>query len=318
VLATVRDSSGNAIPGTTVRFSVTGANVASGSQTTNGGGQATFCYTGTATGADAIHAYADTNGDTTQASGEPFDDATKTWTSGAPATVTLSPEAATNTVGTEHCVTASVQDEFGNPSPNVAVRFSVTFEDSELSRVGSVTTDASGQATFCYPGSELPGSDAIAAFADMDGDHVRGAGEPGATAEKTWVLPATTLLCEIKIPNSSWIFTANHDRASFFGDVRSLANGGTQGQMEYFDEGPLQRMRVRSINVQAIVCDGSTAASIYGQATIDGAGSVAYRIKVKDLGKPAKAGDTYGILLANEYGSGEQPLESGNVQIRRN
>ena len=231
--------------------------------------------------------------------------------------LTLSPATSTNVVETPHCVTATVQDEFGTAEPGLTVHFSVTFEDSELSRVGSATTDATGQATFCYPGSELPGSDAIVAFADMDGDRVRTEGEPQATAVKTWVLPATTPRCEIKMTNSSWIFATNGDRASFGGDVRSFADGSTQGQTEYFDEGPRQRMKVRSINVQAIVCDGSTAATIYGQATIDGAGSVAYRIKVKDLGKPGKAGDTYGILLAGLYISGEQPLQAGNVQIRR-
>lgn len=236
---------------------------------------------------------------------------------GTPSTLTLTPATGTNVVGTQHCVTATVQDEFGNPSPNVTVRFSVTFNDSELSRVGTVTTDATGHAAFCYPGSEVPGSDAILAFADTDGDHVQDPDELSATAQKTWVPPPTTPLCDIKIANNSWIFTANHDKATFGGSARSLADGSTQGQQDYQDEGPLQRLKVRSIRVQAVVCTGSTEASIYGQATIDGAGSFAYRIDVKDLAKPGKGADTYRIILANEYGSGEQTLQGGNVQIDR-
>ncbi len=73
------------MPGVTVRFSVptavaTHATPASGSDTTDASGQATFCYSASLPGEDAIHAFADTNGNTMQDAGEPFDDATKTWT----------------------------------------------------------------------------------------------------------------------------------------------------------------------------------------------------------------------------------------------
>src|SRR5439155_23474532 len=43
----------------------------------------------------------------------------------APASLTLSPAVATNTVGTQHCVTATVKDASGNPTPGITVRFSV-------------------------------------------------------------------------------------------------------------------------------------------------------------------------------------------------
>jgi hypothetical protein len=69
----------------TVRFSVptavaTHASPSSGSVTTNSNGQAIFCYSASLAGEDAIQAFADTDNDTTQDAGEPFDDATKTWT----------------------------------------------------------------------------------------------------------------------------------------------------------------------------------------------------------------------------------------------
>ena len=186
-----------------------------------------------------------------------------------------------------------------------------------MSSSGSGTTDPNGQATFCYTGPALPGSDAIMAFADTDQDGAQGAGEPSGAAEKTWALPATTPLCEIKITNGGSIIASNGDRALFSGNAKSLANASTQGLEEYQDPGPAQRLKVRSINVLAVVCGGSTTATIYGQATIDGAGSFSYRIKVKDLAKPGKGVDTYGILLSNGYNSGEQPLQGGNVQIQR-
>ena len=57
-----------------------------------------------------------------------------------------------------------------------------------------------------------------------------------------------------------------------------------------------------------------TQASIFGQASSNGAGSFDFRIDVKDLGVPGR-NDTYRIRLSNGYDSGEQTLEGGNIQI---
>src|SRR5205823_6621183 len=115
VTTTVRDAAGNSVQGVTVRFSVTGANSTSGSQKTDASGQAASCYTGTNAGQDSITAFADTNNNGTQDSGEPGSTATKPWAvTGAIATVTLAPNAATNPVNSQHCVTATVRDAFGN------------------------------------------------------------------------------------------------------------------------------------------------------------------------------------------------------------
>jgi hypothetical protein len=80
VTATVTNAAGGPVANVMVRFSVTGSVTTSGSQTTDTNGEAEFCYTGPAfPGADAIHAYADTDNDSTQDTDEPFDDAEKTW-----------------------------------------------------------------------------------------------------------------------------------------------------------------------------------------------------------------------------------------------
>jgi hypothetical protein len=55
-------------------------------------------------------------------------------------------------------------------------------------------------------------------------------------------------------------------------------------------------------------------ASIFGTATIDGAGSFVFRIDVVDLGEPG-TNDRYRLRLSNGYDSGNQQLEGGNVQI---
>jgi hypothetical protein len=97
VTATVRDATGNPVLNVTVRFRVQGApagNTASGSQTTNTGGQATFCYQGPALApsTDVITAFADTNDNSVQDLGEPFDVAQKSWvpTTAEPCTVKIS------------------------------------------------------------------------------------------------------------------------------------------------------------------------------------------------------------------------------------
>lgn len=67
----------------------------------------------------------------------------------------------------------------------------------------------------------------------------------------------------------------------------------------------------------AIVCEGLIEASVYGQATIERSGTFTYRIHVQDLAEPGVGHDTYWLVLQNGYTSGEQVLEGGNVQIRR-
>jgi Big-like domain-containing protein len=86
VTATVRNLAGEPASGVTVRFSVSGANTASGQGTTNANGRTRFCYTGQNPGQDQIRAFADTDRDGTRDAGEPQGTATKTWT---PAQVAL-------------------------------------------------------------------------------------------------------------------------------------------------------------------------------------------------------------------------------------
>lgn len=230
---------------------------------------------------------------------------------GAAATLSLNPPTATNPVDTEHCVAATVQDASGSPVANVVVRFEVT---GSVTTSGFATTDSNGTANFCYDGPPLPGADTITAFADSNGSNAQDPGEPTGSATKTWVVPASTPLCEIT--NGGTIIAANGDRASFGGNAKSNASGQTQGQENYQDHGPAQRLSMQSINVLAVVCDGSTRASIFGQATVDGSGPVNFRINVQDFGNPGKGQDTYQLLL-DGYNSGQQLLSGGNIQIRR-
>ena len=73
-------TSGSPAGGVTVRFSITGANKASGSKPTDASGQAKFCYDGRKAGTDSINAYADFNANNIQDPTEPSDTASVTWT----------------------------------------------------------------------------------------------------------------------------------------------------------------------------------------------------------------------------------------------
>ena len=309
VTATVKDAFGNVTPGITVRFQVTGAVNTSGSAATNADGQATFCYTGPAApGGDAISAFADTDNEGTQGAGEPSGAATKAWVPGAPATLVLTPAAASNPVGTQHCVTATVRDAFGNATPGITVRFHVT---GAVITSGSATTDASGEGDFCYAGPLLSGADTITAYADTDNDGVQNGGEPTGAAVKTWVAASAA---ECKVTGGGYITTATGGRAIFAGNAWSH-DGGTGGKQEYFDRGREPRMRVRSLNVLGVVCRSSTEATIFGEALVNDSSRVQYRIDVKDMGEPGRGNDWYSILLSDGYASGEQILKGGNIQI---
>ena len=226
-----------------------------------------------------------------------------------PATLVLKPATATNVVDAQHCVTATVKDKFGNVTPGITVDFSVAPTTFHTPSSGSAVTDASGDAQFCYT-SALPGSDVISAFADTDGSGAKNGSEPSDTAAKTWVLPGSTAGC--KVTNGGRIATTDGDKATFGGNAKG---SGPSGQEEYQDHGPAVDINVHSIDVLAVTCSRDrTAASIFGTATIDGAGSYDFRIDVKDLGEPGTS-DTYRIRLSTGYDSGEQVLSGGNVQI---
>jgi len=208
---------------------------------------------------------------------------------------------------------------FGNPTPGVTVSFLVTGVNSAF---GTRTTGANGTTPqFCYTG-HLFGPDVIHAFADFSPENgTQDAGEPFGDATKVWTLPQSTAFCFVDfVTYGIRIIAANGDLGTGGGNARVDGDGNPTGQHEYQDHGPMQPMNVHSINVLAVVCSdldgvpGDKQAQIYGRATIDGAGSYAYRIHVEDRGEPGTS-DKYWIILSSGYDSGSQPLIGGNVQI---
>jgi hypothetical protein len=225
-----------------------------------------------------------------------------------PATVTLSPATATNPVGTSHTVTATVDDATGQPVPNTTVQFTVA---GAVNTTGSCTTGPMGECSFTYQGPTFPGADAITGCAGASGT------PPCGAATKTWVLPVSTPGCATLITNGGWIIANNLDQASLGGNAQVPSSGPPEGQEQYTDHGPVTPMDVHSLNVLAVACNAdNTQADIYGQATINQAGSHYYRISVADP-DPTGAVDRYRIILDTSYDSGEHALGGGNIEIHR-
>lgn len=242
---------------------------------------------------------------------------------GPPFTLDLQPFEDVNDVGTQHCLTATVTDEDGDPVPGITVVFDVEgaseADQNPPDEDGSAVTNDQGVATFCYTGPDFPGKDVINAFADTDEDGMQDlppplGDEPFDVADKLWVLPVTTPLCEVKVNNGGWIIASNGDRASFGGMAKADGEGNTSGNEEYQDHGPMRPMNLHG-NVLVVVCETDTSATIYGMATVDGAGSFVYRLKVEDNGEGGKGVDKYWITVDNGYDSGNQTLRGGNVQV---
>ncbi len=203
------------------------------------------------------------------------------------------------TAPTEHCVTATVTDAFGNPIAGVTVSFTVSGANTAT---GTATTNASGVATFCYTGV-FPGTDTIVAEA-LAGLH------PRDSASKRWETGTSTAGC--KITGGGRLTALNGDKATFGGNA---FGSGPSGQEEYQDHGAAADLNVHSLTVDAVICSADgTSASIFGTASINGAGTFAFRIDVTDLGEPGTS-DRYRIRLSNGYDSGDMLLSSGNIKI---
>jgi len=125
--------------------------------------------------------------------GPATDGATKQWQTGVVnqgGTITLTPRAATNQIGTPHTVTATVRNQFGQPVQGANVDFQITQgPNAGLSQAGmtDAVTDANGVATFTYT-SQAVGTDTIVACSETGGteNDTCNPGEPTATATKTW------------------------------------------------------------------------------------------------------------------------------------
>ena len=115
--------------------------------------------------------------------------------------ITLIPKTATNPVGTNHTITATVAGT-GDPVPNRNVNFTVV-SGPNAGLTGSAITDSNGHATFTYTGN-APGTDTIqASFVNSQNVTI-----VSTAVTKTWTPtpgPAIIVSKQISGDNSTWI-----------------------------------------------------------------------------------------------------------------
>ena len=88
-----------------------------------------------------------------------------------PSGIKLDPAAATDTIGTNQTETATVVDNTATPKAGVTVTFNV-ISGPDAGTTGTGTTNASGQATFTFSDTTVPGVDTVvASFTDTGGTH---------------------------------------------------------------------------------------------------------------------------------------------------
>jgi len=222
---------------------------------------------------------------------------------GPPANLSLDPVSATNPIDTEHCVTATVTDANDNPNGDVPVVFGVSGASSDS---GTVTTDASGQAQFCYTGPGLPGSDEITAFADTDSSGGQNGDEPSGSATKRWEGPDSN--CGVKVTGAGWIQTSSGGWGHLNVNVKTKKKQGLEGKVRFSSRG----IDINSWDVQVEICDDGTV-TLFGVATVNGSRNHQFRIDLSDRGK----GDTVRIRTDTGYDSGAQSVQRGNIKVHK-
>jgi hypothetical protein len=223
---------------------------------------------------------------------------------GRPATVSVSPPDAVNTVGTSHTVTATVRDLTGAPVSGAMVSVSVA---GATNTTGSCTTGASGQCSFTHQGPDLPGADLITACADANANCSIDPGEPCGTATKAWLLPTST---PGQVTGGGQVNNAaGNDQIAFGFNAKSDSNG-VKGECTVVD--PSTGTKIKCTAVTSLVQTG-TYATLFGQATVNGT-PTDFRIDVDDNGEPGTGRDTFKI----HTGSGDTAggvLKGGNIQV---
>ena len=223
-----------------------------------------------------------------------------------PASVTVSPAAAVNPVGTNHSMTATVQDAAVSPVAGAAVLFTIS---GSINTTRQCVTDAIGQCSVSYTGPALPGADIIVACADSNGNGFRDSGEPCGEATKAWLLPTSTAG---QVTGGGHVLHPQDGEEVAFGFNAKSTSNGLNGNCTVVDKAPVRNIQIKCQTVDVLSRTGNTA-TIFGQALINGVATT-YRIDVTDNGEPGST-DSFVIQTASGYSAGGL-LTNGNIQVR--
>jgi hypothetical protein len=237
----------------------------------------------------------------------PFDAAIKATLShptAMPTSVGLSPLDATDPVGTSHTTTATATDGSNNPVSGTTIAFRVTGADS---MTGSCTTDGNGQCSFTYTGPDLPGADLITGWADLNGNSQLDSSEPSGTATQAWVLPEAT---PGQATGGGQVMNSAGTDKIAFGFTAKSDSAGLKGECTLVDPSTLTRIKCTGVTSLA---QSGTEASIYGDATVNGAATT-FHMVVDDNADPGAGHDTFRLHTASGY-TAEGTLTNGDVAL---
>ena len=233
------------------------------------------------------------------------------------ASISLDPGVAFNSVDTNHTVTATI-------SPAVAdipVEFDVT-AGPNFGEGGTDSTDGSGVANFTYTGDGGDGIDTITACIDLNESDTCDAGEPTATATKTW------------FEN----FLTGGGKVNFIAGNTKKAEwtfGGTVGFLE--SAGPVGQFQIVHHVEPAVACHFDTFTSLVfsgtattsppasnNEATFAATGdcndatSRSIQVSIHDVDEPGKDNDTISWTWTVDGLPNLDPgttLDGGNLQV---
>lgn len=223
-----------------------------------------------------------------------------------PTMVTLTPQTAVNNVGTQHTVTATVENAGGMPVGGVDVDFTVA---GSINTTLSCPTGASGECSVTYNGPSLPGADLIVGCADSDGNGARDPGEPCGEATKAWLLPSST---PGQVTGGGHVLNPSDGEEVAFGFNAKSDSKGLKGNCTVVDKAPARNVKIKCLTVDSLVQSGNSA-TFFGQADVNGV-TTTYRIDVTDNGEPGRNRDTFTIQTGTGYSAGGL-LDNGNIQV---
>ncbi len=222
----------------------------SGATQANGNFRFSLALPDTTAGQDAagtynISAWLDANGNGTQDAGppaEPGTTATKTYQAATVNTLDAKPANATNVVGENHTITATVTDQNGNPVGGKAITFRVTSgpnSNNDLDSnnttptgvIGQCTTAADGTCSQSYS-STVTGTDSIDVFIDTNSNYTADGGEKSVTVSKTWVQTSNATCIDVEPNDATNPTTAAHAITAHVTDGHMGADGDKAGTFD--------------------------------------------------------------------------------------
>ncbi|HEV2814040.1 MAG TPA: hypothetical protein VGW10_12380, partial [Solirubrobacteraceae bacterium] len=186
----VRDACSVPATGSTVRWTVTGANPTSvpGSATVDANGYATVVLDARQAGTDEVLAWHDRDGDGVRDDAEPAASWQVTWAPPPPPFTVYSHDSwYAREAGSTRSFTVVHHDGLGKRAAGASLRWWV--EGPNARPAEAIETDTQGYAWLSYVGAR-PGEDTLVLHADADRDGEREAGEPEERVAVLWEQPA--------------------------------------------------------------------------------------------------------------------------------